>query len=82
MPDDARMPLPRRHFPSRIKDLRKGSPVPLEFIGAVPGDVRYERELHERFAALRRRGEWFDDTEELRSAIAELLARNGIEFDA
>ncbi|MHC2481591.1 GIY-YIG nuclease family protein [Rhizobium leguminosarum] len=39
--------------------LQSGSPVNLKLRGFVVGDHRLERELHDRFAAYRRHGEWF-----------------------
>lgn len=42
----------------RVKTLQTGQPMDLYLMWSVPGD--YERELHVRFDAYRRRGEWFD----------------------
>jgi hypothetical protein len=43
----------------RLVALQSGSPVELKLRGCVVGDHRVERELHDRFAAYRRHGEWF-----------------------
>jgi hypothetical protein len=44
-------------LPSRLSSLQGGNAERLYVIGVVPGDV--ERELHERWAKHRIRGEWF-----------------------
>jgi hypothetical protein len=45
---------------ARLRDLNCGSPVALVGLGIVAGTYAGERELHERFAGLRRRLEWFE----------------------
>ena len=59
------------HVLGRLSGLQTGSPVELRVLGVIPG-VRqsYEAELHERFAATRRHGEWFEPTPELMAFIA------------
>lgn len=47
----------------RLDNLQIGSPLGLEIVGVIPGDETLERELHERFAARRTRGEWFNDSD-------------------
>lgn len=45
---------------SRIGELQIGSPVAIEFVGAMVGaDRETERDLHAEFAEYRVRGEWF-----------------------
>jgi hypothetical protein len=56
---------PRR----RLKQLQTGSPVPLEIVGLIDGNV--EDELHRQFAQCRKHGEWFDPTPELISYIQQ-----------
>ncbi len=43
----------------------------VDLLGTMPGGVVLERELHERFAADRRDGEWFAPSELLMRYIAE-----------
>lgn len=54
---------------ARWRSLRNSSPVALDFLGFCPGTQIDEREFHDRFKHIRRHGEWFDDTPELREAI-------------
>jgi DNA-binding MarR family transcriptional regulator len=62
----------------RLDDLQTGSPVPLVLLWQVHGGQRLESLLHERFAASRMHGEWFDlgDTDPV-LAVAEEAARLG-----
>lgn len=54
---------------TRIAQLQTGSPTPIRLLGTTPGGRGLERRLHERFAAWRVSGEWFDLTSELREHI-------------
>jgi hypothetical protein len=54
---------------ARLRSLELSSPVELVFLGMYPGTRSDEFALHKRFAHLRRHGEWFNDTEELRAFI-------------
>lgn len=56
----------------RLRDLRGGSGLDLELIAAVPGGRDLERRLHEEFADLRKRGEWFENHADLRARADEL----------
>jgi hypothetical protein len=47
--------------------------VPVELLGSFPGTTFFEGMLHSKFAHLRRHGEWFEDTPELREEIARRL---------
>lgn len=58
---------------SRFRCIRNSSPVPLELLGAVPGTTHMENRTHQKFEHLRRHGEWFDDTPELRAHIEAVL---------
>src|SRR5262249_6006144 len=51
----------------RMAKLQTGTPLVLKLLAAVPGGATEEAELHQRFTALRERGEWF-------LAAPELLA--------
>lgn len=53
----------------RIKSLQTGAGAILTTLAIIPADV--EQELHKRFAALRRHGEWFEDADGLISAFAK-----------
>lgn len=44
----------------RLQALQIGSPEPLEVLWSCPGDRASETALHQHFAHLRVRGEWFD----------------------
>ncbi len=55
----------------RLAALSTTSAVDLSLIKTIPGDVRLERELHQRFSDLRVRGEWFRYTEQLADFIAK-----------
>ncbi len=50
--------------------MQCNSPVPLSILGVVPGSLREERELHDRFSEHRLHGEWFEPSEALLSHIA------------
>lgn len=54
----------------RLRNLRAMSPMELEPLGALPGRDVEERELHERFAALRHHGEWFMPGDALMTFVA------------
>lgn len=53
----------------RYNHLRTFSPVELTLEGAISGGRDKERELHERFALARARGEWFKLTPGLQAEI-------------
>lgn len=58
---------------TRVGGLESQSGRPLKVLGVVAGaGVVEERELHVKFAALRRRGEWFEAAPELLSYIREV----------
>ena len=54
---------------TRIAQLQTGNASPIRLLGTTPGGLAVERALHERFAAARVAGEWFDLTPELRAHI-------------
>jgi hypothetical protein len=43
----------------RLSSLQGASPDALMLIGTLPGTVKFERRMHERFKAYREKGEWF-----------------------
>lgn len=54
---------------SRLKALQTASPDKLTLLKVIPEQVVSESELHERFSHLRRQGEWFESSEEIREFI-------------
>ena len=50
----------------RLRTLQTGHPRELVLLASLEGSRRLEREIHERFANLRLRGEWFRDDGEIR----------------
>ncbi|MGA4960267.1 GIY-YIG nuclease family protein [Streptomyces lavendulocolor] len=67
---------------SRVAQLQTGQPATLRPLLEVDGD--YEAELHDRFAAYRRRGEWFDLTPlgDPATVVAEALRELGADIAA
>lgn len=47
---------------SRVSGMQTGNPYELQLIAVIPGDTGLESYLHERFADMRVRGEWFKET--------------------
>lgn len=66
---------------SRLKSLQAQCPVPLRCLAALPGYRELEIELHDRFSAHRRHGEWFEPAPELLELIDGLTEGRGIEPD-
>lgn len=56
----------------RLSKLQTDSPCPVELLAFIEGGVEEERELHQRFAAHRIAGEWFDYSGALRDYVAGL----------
>jgi hypothetical protein len=59
---------------TRLSAISSHSPVPLEFVGHMPGGRELELHLHERFAASHFSGEWFVETDEMKTAFSALLS--------
>lgn len=61
----------------RLKQLQTGCPEPLELLLTIPGDVKFERRLHNMFAADRVRadGEWFRLSHEILDFIEQKKAQ-------
>ena len=70
--------------PARLRDLQTGNPSELVLLGAMAGGVGLEKQLHDRFDALRVRGEWFRGTPELLAFIdgATMLAEQPVDDGA
>lgn len=58
---------------SRVSAIISGSPVPVEFVGFMPGGRDLEAHLHERFSQSRFSGEWFVETDAMRDVFSILL---------
>lgn len=54
---------------SRLDEIQRMSPVPLQVVATIPGGYAVETELHQRFADDRSHGEWFRPSEELFAAF-------------
>lgn len=50
---------------TRLRTFQTGHSETLHLLGMRPGDLADEAALHQRFAAARLRGEWFEPTAEL-----------------
>ena len=59
---------------ARLRKLRTGNPRHLKLLATIPGGSAEERALHDRFAALRVRGEWFKLDAHLGGFIEALIA--------
>ena len=57
------------YYAERVEQVRNMSQVETEVVCAFVG-LHHERELHKLFAHLRKRGEFFEDTAELRDYLA------------
>ena len=56
-------------LPRRVSELQVGCPDELVVLLSIPADPEDESWLLQRFASARRRGEWFEPTEELLSWV-------------
>jgi transcriptional regulator with XRE-family HTH domain len=56
-------------IPFRLKQLRSRTRRRLKVLAIMDGSFPEERALHDRFAHLRKEGEWFDDAPELTQFI-------------
>lgn len=63
----------------RLETFAAWSPVPLVFIGMVPGTLKDEQFLHRCFADSHSHGEWFQATSEVVDAIERILAAGDFE---
>lgn len=56
----------------RLETLQSMSPVILRILATMPGSMRTEQELHQRFGVHRRHGEWFEPADDLVAFIKAL----------
>lgn len=63
----------------RIAAIQTSNPNPIEVLGIVPGSYELEAELHQRFAHLRHKNEWFRDTKPIRQTIDDLLSKQRLD---
>lgn len=59
----------------RVGAIVSATPVPVEFVGYMPGGVEVEKHLHTIFSATRFSGEWFVETPSMRSLFEVLLIK-------
>jgi len=57
----------------RVGAIISSSPVPVEFVGHMPGDREVEAHLHAKFDAARFSGEWFVESPAMRDFFSILL---------
>lgn len=62
---------------SRVQSIQNGSPVRLKIMAWRAGSVEDERAYHERFAAYRLHGEWFEPHPDILAEIERLNAGKG-----
>jgi hypothetical protein len=55
----------------RFRDLFVGSPVPLEILATMPGQIPDEYAMHSRFFSSWSHGEWFHETDEMHAFIRD-----------
>jgi hypothetical protein len=70
-----------KYWDVRGPNLQTWSPLPLECLALVDGDVTTEKRFHALFQDCRSHGEWFHPVPRLLSAIAD-IALGGFDFDA
>jgi len=58
---------------NRVQSIISTVPVPVEFVGHMPGDREVEKHLHKIFAEQSFSGEWFVETEQMRDFFATIL---------
>lgn len=60
---------------TRARAIIAAVPVPVEFVGYMPGDIAVEQHLHSCFDKHRFSGEWFVETAEMRALFDVLLIK-------
>lgn len=71
-----------RDVSRRVRDLQAGSPDILDVLGVISERLFGETDLHRRFKADRLHGEWFRETPDLLSFIAECTSQSRTETAA
>lgn len=61
---------------ARISQLQTSSPLPITVLGLQKGDVSDEKRVHNHFASIRMRGEWFGQSEDDQSVIIKYMIIN------
>lgn len=61
-----------RELANRLSMLQIGCPYDIDVVATMPGNRAAEAALHERFAHLRERGEWFREAPDLLDFVATL----------
>lgn len=56
---------------NRVSILQTANPHPIEVLAVYRGGPKYEKTLHEKFAAYRMRAEWFSYCDEIATYITE-----------
>jgi hypothetical protein len=64
----------------RFVAMLTSSPLPLSLLASMPGGPQAEAELHERFRALWRHGEWYQRTPDIDAVIAAAETQYGPEW--
>lgn len=59
---------------ARMASLQTGTPSKLGLMAVHPGSMEMERKIHEKLAAHRVRGEWFDDSDEVLDHLVKVIA--------
>ncbi len=65
----------------RLVTLQTARPDKLVVIAAAPGSVQQERDIHQRFAAAREKGEWFSPTPQLLALARDVASRGTAALD-
>lgn len=61
------------HLRKRLSQIVSSSPVPVEFVGHMPGDRELEAHIHSRFQNQHFSGEWFVENEQMRQVFNAIL---------
>ena len=61
----------------RMRSFETGCPFPTQALALIPGDRDLEQDLHAAFASHRQHLEWFEDSTEVRTMLAELAVKLG-----
>ncbi len=60
-------------LPNRVRSISAAIPLPVVFVGHMPGGREVEAHLHQTFSASRFSGEWFVETPEMTALFATIL---------